>query len=141
MESSEPCVSLSASGFITAGRSRQWVKTLLPNYKAHIIFVGYSSENSLASKIKHGKSQKTITIDGKPYPNRCSITDLHSFSGHMQRNDLLSYYSNIECEKICLVHGDFKAKCEFAKELQDCISNKNKSSKVISVNKSTEILL
>lgn len=141
MGKKEPAIILSASGFMTAGRSRQWAKTLLPDYLSHILFVGFSSEGSMASKIKSGKKQKTITIDGKPIANRCGITELHSFSGHMQFNDLLKYYSDIECEKVALVHGNFNSKCDFAKVLQIEISKKNKNSKVVIVNKTTELLI
>lgn len=141
MKSDKPCVVLAASGFMQAGRSRQWAKSILPNRNAHIIFVGFSTENALAGKIKHGNKQKTISIDGKPYQNRCGITDLKSFSGHMQKCDMLRYYGDFNCEKIALVHGEFKAKCLFAKELQDCISKNNGSAKVVCVNKSTEVLL
>ena len=140
-ESNEPLCVLSASGFMSAGRSKTWASKLLPNSNAHILYVGYSSLNSLASKIKNGKKQKTITIDGKAIPNRCNVTDLKSFSGHIQYNDSLKYYSDINCEKIALVHGEFKGKCEYAKTLQEEVYKKNKTSKVICVNKSTEILL
>jgi len=141
MTGKEPCCALSASGFMQAGRSRQWAKTLLPDSKSHIIFVGFSSTSSLAGKIKNGNKHKTITIDGKPIPNRCNITDLKSFSGHMGRTGLLDYYSNIDCEKVALVHGEFSSKVEFSKDLQEEISKKNRTSKVICVNSSTEILL
>lgn len=141
MHSDKPCIILAASGFMQAGRSRQWAKALLPKRDAHIIFVGFSTENALAGKIKHGGKQKTITIDGKQYANRCGITDLKSFSGHMQKMDMLKYYAGIRCEKLALVHGDFKAKCVFAKDLQERISKNNGSAKVICVNKSTEVLL
>ena len=140
-ESKEPVVVLACSGFMSAGRSRQWAKVLLPDSMSHILFVGYSSEGSLSYKIKKGKVTKTISIDGKAYPNRCNVTSLLSFSSHMQHNELLKYYSDVNCEKVALVHGEFKAKCEFAKELQEEISKKNKTSKVIAVNRSTEILL
>ena len=43
--------------------------------------------------------------------------------------------------KIALNHGNFKDKCEFGKELQEEISKRNRTDKVIIVNKSTEILL
>ena len=141
MKSDKPCVVLSASGFMQAGRSRQWAKAILPNRNAHIIFVGFSTENALAGKIKFGNKQKTISIDGKPYANRCGITDLKSFSGHMQKQDMLKYYGGLNCEKIALVHGEFKAKCGFAKELQEQISKNNGSAKVVCVNKATEVLL
>lgn len=136
-----PAIILSASGMMTAGRSRFYVKNLLPNSNATVLFCGYASEGSLAWKIKNGTEQKTINIDGKPYRNKINIVDLLSFSSHMQREDLLNYYSEIQCEKIALVHSNFKDKCEFGKALQNIIANKNKTSKVIIVNKSTSINL
>jgi metallo-beta-lactamase family protein len=139
--SKEPLCVLSSSGFMQAGRSRQWAKTLLPDSLAHILFVGYSSDNSLAGKIKRGKHQKTISIDKEVIPNRCGITDLKSFSSHIQHNDMLNYYSNINSEKVALVHGDFKEKVEFAKALQDECAKKNKTTKIICVNKTTELLI
>lgn len=62
-------------------------------------------------------------------------------SSHMQYEHLLKYYSEYKFDKIALVHGNFKDKCAFAKTLQDEISKKNNTGKVIAVNKSTEILL
>lgn len=131
---------LSASGMITAGRSVAWLAKLLPSAKNHIVIVGFAPEDSLAGKIKSGK-QKTITIDRKAIPNRCGITSLKTFSSHAQKSDLLKYYSELQTEKVALVHGDMKDKIVFAKELQDEVSKKNNAYKVIAVNKSTEILL
>jgi metallo-beta-lactamase family protein len=141
IENKKSCCVLAASGFMQAGRSRQWAKALLPDYNAHILFVGFASENSLAGKIKYRNSQKTISIDGKAYANRCNVTDLLSFSSHIQRSDMLEYYSNINCEKLCLVHGEMKSKINFCKDLQEKISEKNRSSRVVVVNKSTELIL
>lgn len=141
MDSQLPCVCCAASGFMAAGRSRQWAKVLLPDSKSHILFVGFATENALAGKIKYGSEQKTIKIDGKQYKNRCGVSDLKSFSSHMQREDMMNYYSSIDCEKIALVHGNMKSKLEFAKDLQEEISRKNRTSKVVCINRSTEILL
>jgi metallo-beta-lactamase family protein len=138
--SQSPAVILSCSGMMTNGRVIQHVKKILPNSKNHILFVGFSAIGSLAAKIKEGKS-KTITIEQKSVANRCGITSLISFSSHAQHDSLMEYYSNVNCEKVALVHGDYKTKCEFAEELQEEISRKNRTSKVICVNKSTEILL
>lgn len=140
-ESNAPAVILSSSGMLTgSGRSVNWVSKLLGNKRNHVIFVGYSVAGSLASKIKEGK-QKTITINQKPVPNRCGITSLTSMSSHMQHDDLISYYSSVNCKKIALIHGDYDMKCVFAKELQKEISKKNKTSRVVCVAKGTEILL
>lgn len=139
-DSKYPVVCLSSSGMMTAGRVLHWTARLIPNPDNHILFCGFAPENSMAYKIKEGK-QKTVRVEGKSVLNRCSVTDLKSFSSHMQRDDLLKYYSDVNCEKVALVHGEFSNKCEFAKVLQEEIFKKNRSSKVVIVNKNTEILL
>lgn len=137
----EPCVCIASSGMMTAGRSINWTKSLLPNSGNHILFVGFSTEGSLANKIRNGHKQKTITIENKQYANRCGITELHSFSSHCDRGGLLKYYSEINAEKICLVHSEQKSKIEFSKDLQEEISKKCKTTSVVAVNRSTKILL
>lgn len=139
-DSKESVVVLAASGFMQAGRSREWAKVLLPERNSHIIFVGFNTGNSLAGIIKEGK-QHIINIDRVRAKNNCFITDLKSFSSHMQQKELLEYYSNINCDKIALVHGELKDKCKFAKKLQEYISQKNKTGRVISVNSGVQIIL
>ena len=78
-KSKEPMVLVCASGMMTSGRSRNWSKVIVPNGSAHILFIGFASEGSLAGKLRDDRKNKTISIDGKPYPNRCGITSLHSF--------------------------------------------------------------
>lgn len=138
--SDKPVIVLAASGFMQAGRSRSWVKNILPDSNSHIAFIGFATEGSLAGKLRHTKN-KTIKIDGRSYPIRCGITTLHSFSSHIQYPDMMKYYSDIICDKVCLVHGDYKAKCAFGKQLQEEIYKKNKTNKVVVVNKSTSILV
>ena len=94
----------------------------------------------MASIIKEGK-QKTITVSGKRIKNKCQITDLHSFSSHMQRDSLLNIYGATQCEKIILVHGEMNGKIAFAKDLQEEISKNNNTSKVIVCNKKYKISL
>ena len=140
IESKEPCVFLSCSGMLNAGRAVYTASKLLPNSNNCIIFCGYSSEGTLGSKIKK-KKQKTVSIEGKSVRCKCQVVNLLSFSSHMQREDLLNYYSDGNFDKIAVVHSEFKSKVTFCSELQERISKKNKTGKVICVNKSTEILL
>lgn len=138
------CIFVSSAGMLNAGFAISIAERLLPSAKNFIIFVGYSVENSLSWKIKQKKT-KTVTINGKAVPSRCRVVNLSSFSSHMSRDDLLKYYSGGFgtglYNKIALQHGNFKDKCEFAKDLQDEISKRNRTDRVIVVNKSTEILL
>ena len=130
-----PAVIISSSGMLTHGRSRAYAKALLGDSRNVIAFCGFSVDNSLASIIKEGKV-KTIKLGGKRVANRCRVVDLHSFTSHAQRDELLNYYSNVDCEKVLLVHGDMDSKREFAIDLEQEISKKDKTSKVVCVNKS-----
>lgn len=136
-----PKIILASSGMLTAGRSVKWVQSILPHEDDCILFVGYAGEDTLAGRIKHSNAQKTININGKPYKNKCQIVDLRSYSSHMQRNELLNYYKNINAEKIYLVHGDTQARLEFKADLEGELEKSLKSTRVIIVNKGTKIKL
>ena len=132
---------LASSGMLTAGRSIKWVQSILPCENDCILFIGYAGEDTLAGRIKHGVSQKTININGKPYKNKAQLIDLHSYSSHMQQSDLLNYYKQIATEKIYLVHGDNQARMEFKEDLEKELEKSLKSTRVVIVNKGTKIKL
>lgn len=138
--SKKSVVCLSSSGMLLAGRSVKWVASILPNENDCILFCGYTVEGSLGWRIKNGNTQKTISINGKPYKNKANIINLKSFSGHMNRNDLLKYYSSIVADKIYLVHSDDN-KISFKEDLQEMLSKELKTTKVIATNRSTKITI
>lgn len=138
---SSPKVILASSGMLTAGRSLKWVQSILPREEDCILFVGYAGGDTLAGKIKNCREQKTININGKPFKNKCQIVDLHSYSSHMQRKDLINYYKGINTEKIYLVHGDNQARMELKEDLEKELEKCLKSTRVMIVNKGTKIKL
>lgn len=133
-ESGLPVVVLASSGMMVRGRSTGWAHNMLPRANDRIVFCGFAAHDSLASIIKEGK-QKTITVSGHRVRNKCQVTDLHSFSSHMQRDSLLKIYGATECEKIVLIHGEMDGKIEFARDLEKEISKNNNTSKVVVANK------
>lgn len=139
-DSNQPVVVLASSGMMVRGRSTGWAHSMLPHADDRIVFCGFAAQDSLASIIKEGK-QKTITVSGHRVKNKCQVTDLHSFSSHMQRDSLLQIYGATECEKVILVHGEMNGKIEFAKELQEEISKNNNTSKVVVANKGYSLSL
>lgn len=139
-DGNQSVVVLASSGMMVKGRSTGWAHSMLPKTDDRIIFCGFAAENSLASIIKEGK-QKTITISGHRVKNKCQVTDLHSFSSHMQRDSLLKTYGATECEKIVLVHGEMNGKIEFAKDLQEEISKNDNTGRVIIANKGYKLSL
>jgi len=126
---------LSSSGFLLKGRSVNYLKEFISDIKSHILFVGYSPEGSIASKIKNG--QKFINIEGKSYKNKCSITILNSFSSHIGQIELLNYLKGISCEKVFLVHADTNSKLRFKELLEEEISKLFRSTRIIATNKDT----
>lgn len=130
-----------SSGMLCAGRSVKWIQSILPNESDCCLFVGFADGDTLAGKIKNGTTQKTININGKPYKNKCQLVDLHSYSSHAQRQELINYYKGLNCEKIYLVHGDEQARLELKEDLEKALADCCKSTRVIIVNKGTKISL
>jgi len=131
----KPKIVISSSGMLTSGRSVNYLRDFLPNSKDMVIFIGFSSQNTLASKIKNNKEQRTITIDKVKYPNICGVIDLRSFSSHIQKNELIDYMKNINTEKIVLVHGNKSAKLELKKDLEEELDKMCSTTKVICCHK------
>ena len=82
-----------------------------------------------------------LSIEGKLRRNRCSNTELRTFTGHMGRNDLINYYADVDTPRIALVHGDADAKIQFAADLEAEMQKRNRTGRAICVNKGTQILL
>jgi metallo-beta-lactamase family protein len=133
-----PKIILASSGMVNNGRSVHYLKDMLPRSNDCIVFCGFMCEGTIGWKIKNEVKQKTITIDGKVYPNKCQVMNLKSFSSHMQYEQLLNYYKSINCDRLYLVHGDAKTKGEFKKVLEEELSKMNKTTKIIAVNKLTK---
>ena len=130
-----------SSGMLCAGRSVKWIQSILPNENDCVLFVGFAGEDTLSGKIKNGTTQKTININGKPYKNKCQLVDLHSYSSHAQRQELINYYKGLNCEKIYLCHGDDQARLELKEDLENALAECCKSTRVIIANKGTKISL
>lgn len=141
MQDGEPKVVIASSGMLDAGRGVRWAQNILPNKEDCMMFIGYATQNTNAYKIKTSRKVGTLIINGQTVNNRCNILDLNSFSSHMQRTDLLNYYSNINCETVYLVHGNQNTKYEFAEDLRNEISKKNKTNNVVSVDYNTKIIV
>lgn len=130
-EDKKPMIILASSGMMQSGRSIMWAKKLLPDCRNHICFCGFTGENSLAWQIKNKVKYPIVNIEGKKLSNNIQITVLNSFSSHADFEDLLKYYSQINYNKIVLVHSEEKSKLKFADDLRNELSKVDKTSKVI----------
>ena len=133
VESNEACVILSTAGMMQVGRIRKHIKKIIPNPNATILFCGYTSPDSLAGLIRDPK-RRSVIIDQKEYPCRCSVYSLKSMSGHAMFETLISYYSSIECQKVILHHGDKEQKEILAAALKRELEKKCKTTRVVVAN-------
>jgi metallo-beta-lactamase family protein len=125
-----PKIVISASGFIEGGHSQLYTQEYLNNSNDCILFCGYSSENSVAGRIKNSET-KTIKIGDKVCKKSCRIEQLKTFSSHAQHNELINYAKQINCEKIYLIHGDGEAKKELQLDMIDELKNIGKTTQII----------
>lgn len=140
VESNIPCVIISTSGFCNVGRIRHYIKKLVSNPNSTLLFVGYSSEGSLASLLKDPKV-KSITLDQKEYKCKCASYSLKSMSGHQPFEQLLKYYASLNCERIILHHGSTSAKESLAKQLKQELAKQCKTTLVSVANNSLKLKL
>lgn len=138
--SNEPCLIISSSGMCQSGRIRHHLKRCVPDSNATVLFVGFSTEGSLASLLKDNK-RKTITIDQKEYPCRCASYSLKSLSGHAPFWQLVDIYTSINTNKIILHHGSKTAKETLKKELDKQFEKMCKSTRVVISNSSLKVTL
>ena len=114
----EPKVIISASGMCEAGRIRHHLKHNLWNEKASIIFVGYQAEGTLGRQLTEGASE--VTLFGEKIEVKAEIHNLEGFSGHADRDGLLTWLKGFQVEpkKIFLVHGEPQSKLDFAETVK-----------------------
>lgn len=137
-----PCVILGSGGFIQ-GRSTAYIKHWLSNPHTTILFCGFSGADSRSKgyQIQHNKEYPIVDLDGYKVKNNAKIVSLKSFSSHISHEEMLEYYSNMNCNKIYLVHGSKERKEAFKPLLEDEISKKNKTSKVVIPDSETKMYL
>ncbi len=119
-------VFLSPSGMMSGGPSVEYFKSMCENPKNKIIFVGYQGEGSLGKKIQtmgmrsQGK-EIPLNIGGKTRAVRVGmqIETIEGFSGHSDRNQLLSFHKKLtpRPERVITVHGDEKSCTALAKAI------------------------
>ena len=71
-----------------------------------------------------------VEINGESYEKKINVINLKSMSGHMQHDELLDYYSGINCREIYLVHGNGDRPI-FKESLEKSYYDKFKTTKVI----------
>jgi metallo-beta-lactamase family protein len=107
---------IAGSGMCTGGRVKHHLKTNIVRPESTILFVGYQAIGTLGRSIVDGA--KTVRIHGQRYPVRARIAQIHGFSSHADRDELLRWVSGISPRRVFIVHGEAKSVKEFGRFLR-----------------------
>jgi metallo-beta-lactamase family protein len=117
-ESDEPCVIISASGMIEAGRVKHHVKNNIGNSRNTILIVGFCPPDSLGGRLI--RKQPFVKIFGKEYEVHAQVQVISNYSAHADYNEMLQYLSCQDAAKVkqlFLVHGIPEAQEAFREKL------------------------
>lgn len=130
-----PKIVISASGFMTAGRSVSWCKALLGDSRNAIILSGYagSSKEFLSFRLKNARQHEKIKVNGTWVSCEADIRALLTMSSHMPHRDLVEYYGGkyFDCEKLILCHGSEDAKVALKADIEKEKEKNNRTYKVL----------
>lgn len=101
----KPCIIISASGMMNAGRIRHHLLHNIENHRNTFLIVGYCAPNTPGGLLRDGA--KSLYVLGHNKQVLADIEVMDSFSAHGDRNEMLDMLSNQtkSCKKVWLVHG------------------------------------
>ena len=114
-----PFVILSASGMCEGGRILHHLRNNLGDPKTTVLIVGYQAQGTLGRRLSEGA--KKVRIYGFEEKVEARVENLHTFSGHADRADLLWFMRSLQPRPrtIFLVHGDPADRQALARHLKD----------------------
>jgi len=108
---------IAGSGMCTGGRVKHHLVSNITRRDSTILFVGYQAIGTLGRRIVDGA--KRVRILGQHYPVRARIAQIHGFSAHADRDELLRWISSLTPRRVFVVHGETKAVKQFGRFLRE----------------------
>jgi len=115
-----PCVIISASGMMEAGRIKHHLANNIENPDNTILAVGYCSPMTLGARILGGADE--VSIFGVRHPVKAKIERIEAFSGHGDYSEMADYLGCQDAslvKKVFLVHGEFESQSVYKKTLEE----------------------
>ncbi len=114
-----PKVIIAGAGMSHGGRIRAHEKYYLGDKHATILFVGYQVPGSLGRRIQDG--EKRVQIDGEHIRIHASRETLSGYSGHADREQLLTFVENTgeKAERVFVAMGEPRASGFLAQRIRD----------------------
>lgn len=116
--SKEPCIIISSSGMMNAGRVKHHLFHNIENPANTFLIVGYCSPETPGGALRDGA--KELRVFGEEKVVRARIEIMDSFSAHADRHELADFLSNQKgtLKQLFLVHGTLDRQEAFRELLQ-----------------------
>ncbi len=114
----KPCVIISASGMMEAGRVKHHLANNISDPKNTVLAVGYCAPSTLGARILRG--DKEVSIHGNVYKVNAEIKKIDAFSGHADYNELIGFLNcqdKSALEKTFIVHGEYETQKKYVSTL------------------------
>lgn len=118
----EPCIIISASGMLEAGRIKHHVANHISDPRCTILIVGYCEPTTLGARIQQPGLQ-WISIFGLDRRIKAQITKIEGFSGHGDYQEMIDYLTRSlktdQVKHVFVVHGEEKAAEAYKEHLHE----------------------
>jgi metallo-beta-lactamase family protein len=101
-----PAIIMAGSGMCTGGRIKHHLVHNISRPESTILFVGYQAAGTLGRQIIARPSE--VRIFGQPRPLEARVEQIHGFSGHADRSDLINWLDHFRppLPVVFLTHGE-----------------------------------
>ncbi len=114
--STEPCIIISSSGMMNAGRVRHHLAHHISNPRHTFLIVGYCAPDTPGGMLLNGIEE--IKLYGEKRPVRAQIKRMTSFSAHADRDEMIDFFRNQDrIKNIFMVHGELDTQQGFRRSL------------------------
>ncbi len=115
----KPCVIISASGMMEAGRIKHHLANHIENSQNTVLVVGYCAPSTLGARILNGDA--AVSIFGVMHPVNARVERIESFSGHGDYSEMIQFLKcqdTGQLQKTFLVHGEYEPQQFYREELK-----------------------
>lgn len=117
-DSAEPCIIISSSGMMNAGRVKHHLFNNIENANNTFLIVGYCSPDTPGGMLKTGI--ESIKLFGEHKMVKAEVRVMDSFSAHGDRNEMYDFIENQKSvKKLFLVHGELERQEKFKSFLME----------------------
>ncbi len=106
-------VIIAGSGMCTGGRIKYHLRSNITRPESTLLFVGYQAVGTLGRRIIQG--DKEVRILGRTFPVKAEVKQIHGFSAHADRDELLKWLKVLKQPKhVFITHGEVGVSESFA---------------------------